>query len=338
MKPTSVSVPAPTAATASKSLQEQVYILLKKMIESGRIQPGDRLQEAQVAKAFGISRSPARNALEALCQQKLIQEHGKRGYRISGRTLSKDAGQLAHLGSIKISQPRQWELIYGKVEQELISGILFGSVRIHDQRLARHYGVSRTVTRDLLAHMHGVGLISKDDSGHWLAERVTPERIRDLYELRQILEPQALMQAAPHIPEELLIRVRNNIETTLSSTPIESLKFDQVEIDLHLDIIGLSPNKEVLQALRRTHILFGPTRHLFDPILGIPIEMIQDALQEHLEIVDLLLAKKPAKAAKLLHGHLGSAVDRWLGRFAVSSRMKKIELPPYLTLLNEMDK
>lgn len=120
-----------------------------------------------------------------------------------------------------------------KVEQELISGILFGSVRIHDQRLAQHYGVSRTVTRDLLAHMHGVGLISKDDSGHWLAERVTPERIRDLYELRQILEPQALMQAAPHIPEELLIRVRNNIETTPSSTPIESLKFDQVEIDLH---------------------------------------------------------------------------------------------------------
>ncbi|MBX9587742.1 MAG: GntR family transcriptional regulator [Hyphomonadaceae bacterium] len=338
MEPQSLSGHPRKANDQSTSLQQQAYLLLKRMIESGRIQPGERLLESQVAKAFGVSRSPARKALEVLCQQRLIQEQGARGYCIPDKTRSKGSGRLAVIEPIRLALPRQWERIYGKVEQALIAGILFGSIRINDLRLAQHYGVSRTVTRDLLVHMHGVGLISKDRSGHWLAERVTPDRIRDLYELRQFLEPQALLRAAPYIPQALLVKARENVEATLARSPIDSLQFDQVEIDLHLDILGLSPNKEVLRALRRTHILFGPTRHLFDPILGIPIEMIQDALHEHLEIINLLSTKKPAQAARRLSRHLEDAVDRWLGRFEVSARMKKIELPPYLTLVSETEK
>ena len=70
---------------ANSSIQRRVYLLLRDMIEDGRIAPGEKLLEAQVAKSFGISRSPARIALAALCAEKRVVEGEGRGYRVAGK-------------------------------------------------------------------------------------------------------------------------------------------------------------------------------------------------------------------------------------------------------------
>jgi DNA-binding GntR family transcriptional regulator len=165
-----------------------------------------------------------------------------------------------------------------EVEHHLFAAVLFESVWINDQRLAEHFGVSRAVTRDLLARMHGLGLISKGKVGHWVADRVTPERIRHLFEMRKLLEPYILQDAAPHVTAEALAAAKDRIYAALSKQPIDSADFDRAETDLHVTILNFAPNKEILRALHRTHFLFGPTRYLLDPILGIPTELIEDAL------------------------------------------------------------
>ncbi|SHI13613.1 GntR family transcriptional regulator [Pollutimonas bauzanensis] len=329
-----ITGPLRSANEGQTSLQEQTYTLLREMITKGQIQPGDRLMEAQVAHAFGISRSPARHALTLLCKDKLVEAHGKRGYHVSGKPAGTQHNRMARLELVKLTVPRQWELIYKEVEQDLIIRMLFGSVRINEMRLAQHYDVSRTVTRDLLAHMHGVGMISKDIAGHWVARQVTPERIRHLYELRSILEPQALLGSAPYLPASLLDEFRGNILSALENGTIDSAHFDHVENDLHVRALSFCPNKEILGALNRTHFLFGPTRYLTNEFLGIPLELIREAIEEHKEIIDLLIAKKPEQSAQALQKHLSAAVDRWLLRFEITAKMAKLKLPPYLTRLD----
>lgn len=319
------------AGDGATSLQERAYRLLKAMIGDGRIAAGERLQEAQVAKAFGISRSPARHALRSLCADGLIEEHGGKGYRVAGAGEAVAGAPLATLDPIKILATPQWERVHKEVEQELFIRVLFGSVRINEAQLALHFDVSRTVTRDLLARMHGVGLITKDGSGHWVAPRITPERIRHLYEMRRLLEPQALLQSLPHVPRSQLLRARDNVRRALAGSPPESAAFDQAEKDLHIDLLALCPNKEILRALDRTHLLFGPTRYLFDPFLGIPVEIIEAALREHLDIVERLLRGDAEGAAQALHEHLRKADGRWLQRFEVTARMTQLRFPPYLT-------
>lgn len=317
------------------SLQQQAYALLRGMLKDGRLKPGERILEAEVVRAFGISRSPARSALRALEKERLLRDDGRRGYCVAGKGSEPAASdRLAVLDSVKITQPRQWEVIYHRFEQELLASMLFSSVRINDLRLAEQYGVSRTVTRDLLARMHGVGLIAKDGAGRFVASRITPERIRHLFELRVILEPQALLQAAPVVPQRVLDQARSNIMLALADSPIDSAKFDRAEHDLHSEILGHSPNKEIVQALARTTMLFAPTRHLLDPLLGIPMEMIEAALREHLDVVDHLRAKRPDRAARALRDHIDSAIGRWLPRFEAAAAVKRQVLPPYLAAID----
>lgn len=321
----------PLAEESAAQLQDQIALQLRQMIQDGRIPPGERLLEAQIAKAFGVSRSPARRALEILSAEKLVRDHDRRGYLVSGAAEPGKTGNLATLAPTKLTQSRQWEVMYGEVEQHLFAAVLLASVRINDQRLAEHFGVSRTVTRDLLARMHGLGLISKDRSGHWSAEQVTPERIHHLFTMRKLLEPHALLEAGPLVPSQLLEQARDSIVAAIGSPPASSATFDQAETDLHVTILGYAPNKEVLRALHRTHLLFGPTRYLLDPLLGIPSDLINAALHEHLSIIEKLIARQIEPAARELHEHIDAAIDRWLLRFKIAKDIAAIDLPPYLT-------
>lgn len=326
-----------SAATDGTSIQARAYTLLKEMLDEGRLQPGERLLEAQVAKAFGISRSPARHALKLLCERSLIRELPGRGYEvahppaIAGQSLvGATHSRRAVLEPVKIVSVPQWERMYAQLEKELCSRMIFSSVRIVEERVAEQFSVSRTVVRDVLARMHSVGLVTKDSLGRWMAPHVTPAKTHHLYELRWMLEPTALQQAAPHIPPSLMEQARAKVSEALDGFPREGFDTDVVENDLHVTLLGYCPNEEILQSLSRTHVLFVPTRYLFDPILHIPLSLIEDALKEHLEIYNLLLDQQVDKASMALLAHLKNADERWLRRFESAPHRKQAALPPYL--------
>jgi len=322
---------AASAVEAAGSIQHRTYRLLREMIEDGRISPGEKLLEAQVAKSFNISRSPARNALAALCADRIIVETEGRGYRVAGATPGERAGKRAVIDKIEIASEPQWQRMYAELERELCTRVLFGSVRITEEGLAQHFDVSRTVARGVMARMHSVGALTKDRSGHWIAEQVTQERIGHLFEMRRLLEPTALMEAAPHVSRDFLESVRARLVRSIESTCRRGADMDTAETDLHIDLLSHCPNKEIVLALSRTHVLFVPTRYLSDPYLQIPDQLISDAFTEHLRIVDFILAGRAERAAQALHEHIREADTRWMLRFEIVRRLKQPELPAYLS-------
>lgn len=312
-------------------MQQNTFLLLKKMIEQGRIRPGEKLSEVQVAKAFGISRSPARHALRALCDARIVREADGRGYHVAGKPNAADIGQMASLEEMRILATPQWERIYKTLEQELCIRTLLGSVKIGETALADHFSVSRTVARDVLARMHSVGMVSKDGVGRWIARQVSSDTIRELFELRVILEPEALLRAAPLTPIEELDRMHGHLEQTMAAGQIEMGVVGRLETELHIDLLGRCSNREVVKALTKTHLLFVPSLYLLNSTLRIPRDTMDEALTEHLAVVSQLRASRPQRAADLLRDHLRSATSRWLNRFKTLDGADLSLLPPYLT-------
>jgi DNA-binding GntR family transcriptional regulator len=65
----------PTPST----LKSHIFQGLRDAIVSGRYRPGDRLNESQIAREFGISRIPVREALMQLQEHGLVMNHERRG-------------------------------------------------------------------------------------------------------------------------------------------------------------------------------------------------------------------------------------------------------------------
>lgn len=70
-----------------RPLGEQVTGILRRMIVEGRLEPGMRLVEEQLAEQIGTSRTPIREALHRLEQEKLVERRAKGGYRVRPLTV-----------------------------------------------------------------------------------------------------------------------------------------------------------------------------------------------------------------------------------------------------------
>jgi DNA-binding GntR family transcriptional regulator len=313
------------------SIQNRTYHVLREMIESGKLEPGEKLLEAHVAKAFGISRSPARIALAQLCERQLIVASEGRGYQVAGS--SQNEAKVARLDRVSLAVEPQWQRIYASVERELCKRVLFGAVRVTEERLAEQFNVSRTVARSVIARMHSVGMLSKDQSGHWIAPQITIERIAHLFEIRRLLEPAALMHAAPLASREWLGAAYERLTDQIARHRCDRGEMDAAETDLHIELLSHCPNEEIKIALARTHILFVPTRYVTDKYLKTPEHSIYEALAEHRQIIGFLLNGEIEKAVHSLQAHLQEADTRWLHRFDRVRRMKLEALPAYLAPL-----
>lgn len=73
--------------------RDQVARLVKEAILSGRVKPGERIVELELAKRLGISNTAVREALFELQRQGYVKRHANRGTYVTELT-QEDAGQI----------------------------------------------------------------------------------------------------------------------------------------------------------------------------------------------------------------------------------------------------
>lgn len=90
--------PQQVIALRSVTLKEHLTERLRESIVSGVYKPGARLNESKLARQFGVSRIPVREALMKLQTQGLVMNHPRRGMFVN--TLSEDDTQK--INSVRI--------------------------------------------------------------------------------------------------------------------------------------------------------------------------------------------------------------------------------------------
>ena len=88
-----------TPISATRDRGQQAYTKLRKLIVHGRLAPGSRLIETEIAERLRLSRTPVRSALQRLMQEGYISDPGKgRQSRPFVAPLTKDdAHELFHI-------------------------------------------------------------------------------------------------------------------------------------------------------------------------------------------------------------------------------------------------
>lgn len=74
------------AGSPEPKAAENIHRILKREILTGEIEPGALLSESKLAKRFGVSRTPVREALSMLANERLIFSLPQRGHQV--RTVS----------------------------------------------------------------------------------------------------------------------------------------------------------------------------------------------------------------------------------------------------------
>ncbi|HHY71581.1 MAG TPA: GntR family transcriptional regulator [Thermoanaerobacterales bacterium] len=81
-----------------KPLRDLVFAAIREAILNGRLKPGERLMEVQLAEEMGVSRTPVREAIRKLELEGLVVMVPRKGAYVAGLTL-KDAAEVFEIRS-----------------------------------------------------------------------------------------------------------------------------------------------------------------------------------------------------------------------------------------------
>src|SRR5271165_1453063 len=241
---------------------ELVAEVLRSNIASGRLQPGVVLLEGPIASLMKTSRAPVQAALRILEDENLIHRFGGRGYLV-GRAgsrvtpLRRHAAKLGLRISDEIDSALQnrglWERVYDEVESAVAACLIFGDFRIIESELGNYYGVSRTVVRDVLGRLHERGLITKTQSSHWVAAALTAQSVRERFQLRQLLEPEAIRLAGDRMDFDQIGRVLHSERGRDAGNlgPSHWIELDHALMD---HVLLRAPNVHLIDLIRQVRL------------------------------------------------------------------------------------
>lgn len=322
-----------------KHLNDQLYEIIISSIKKGRLERGTLLLEGPLAELFGVSRSPVRQALLSLHQNGMICTFDGRGYLVGNepvevlkRKLSTSDFKLIEGGTKAPRKTETWKSVYDRIERDLLHQSLFGSYRINELELSRHYSISRTVSSQVLTRLSLMGLVERDERSRWQLTQWDEDRLGELYEVRRRLEPYVLMRAAEFLQPEQLQGYIERLHKAIDIYPnMDSRQFDDLESDLHIETLGRCPNRQMLQILRRTHSLLLSGKHILLDKSYFPDE--EPFFREHLCIFENLQSGRADLAAESMEEHLVIAERKVKQRLAHFREHNRIAAVPYLEQL-----
>jgi DNA-binding GntR family transcriptional regulator len=188
---------------------------------------------------------------------------------------------------------------------------------LSEVKLADEFQSSRTPIREACIHLHKEGFLRVAPHKGYVVTEVSLEEIRELYDLRQLLEPRAAGQAAANgLGAEFRSEWEESIQRTASLLERERtyevfVEFGRAEYGFHYAIAKASGNRklakfmaEIMNQFRRFHfICFRSTPWL------------KTGHEEHLIILNAICRHDTDAAMSLMQEHITKGAERGLQVF-----------------------
>ena len=179
---------------------------------------------------------------------------------------------------------------------------------VGEEDLAGRLGVSRGTVREALRHLQQEGLVTAGVRGMLRVQSLSPDEIRDLYQVRGTLEGLALrlIIASPR-KTEVVARLREAL-SELDNPDHDFSSHIDADLGFHLLLCQLTENSVLVDAWRhlegrvRITIFSDNERHL-NLLSG----------SHHAPIVDAIEEGDADQAVKVVQDHMMHAVDRLAG-------------------------
>ena len=202
--------------------------------------------------------------------------------------------------------------------QSLLADIFHGRLRAGEhlvtQDLARRFGVSHTPVREALITLAGIGIIDLLPNRGAVVRRVTAREVREVCQVRRLLECAATHSACGRIDAEHLQALADDLEQLMSRHGPRFIEEARaIDSRLHDLIAESCGNAFLAKELSRLKTLFRAFRDVAwqrDEARN-DFHRLAEEAHEHLAIVRALLAGDPRQAARAMARHIRSGVKYW---------------------------
>ncbi|MWV15819.1 FCD domain-containing protein [Pseudomonas sp. L-22-4S-12] len=285
------------STTREKKPRTNHLELARRIIEHAQengMEAGDALSEQQLARTFQVSRTLIRAGLNLLLEQQLAEHQAGRGYYLSAdpanQALSPALPQAAE------------EQMAASVLRDRMAGRLGNSINASE--IMRRYDIGRPAAQKVLSQLTEDQVLERGPGQSWLFRPLLNNlsALEDSLRYRMLLEPEALLSPDFEADRQRLSLLRSGTQNLLNQ-PIEAFdieQFRELDISFHELIAQSCGNRFICDALLHHQRL----RRLPNLLPMVSVHRLQEALREHLRIIEAIERGQMEIAADLMRLHL----------------------------------
>jgi DNA-binding GntR family transcriptional regulator len=216
------------------------------------------------------------------------------------------------------------EQVVNAIVSEIVDGQLPANCRLIQDELARAYGVSRQPVQQALLLLRDRGLVREAPGRGLIVSPLDVDFVRNLYEVRAMLDALAARLAAERGAERAKIEGPAYLEAGRIAVETGSLH-EQIEADMqfHGFINELSGNPLIGET---TAPHWPYLRRVMGEVLRGDAQMPQTILGEHVAILDAVIAGDGSRAETLSRDHISTAAKIFVQRLQAQHEASEQEM------------
>lgn len=186
------------------------------------------------------------------------------------------------------------------LKKSILNGVYGPGSRLNEAELAESMGVSRSPIREAIQRLAKEGLVELVPRKGSFVTSLKLDEVKELFELREVLEIKAAELAAQRISNQELSQLSKLLVDT--SDLIKRKKYRQYpwNLDFHKQIASCAKNRYLLEKIYDTNVHLLLVRHKS----GLETGRAEKALQEHKRIFEAIRNKDAGSAGQFMKEHI----------------------------------
>jgi len=202
--------------------------------------------------------------------------------------------------------------LYETLKEDILLNKYKPGAELQIDKLSREFGVSTTPIREALVRLEGDGLVVSIPNRGVQVAPISLGDVRNIYEVRRLLEPHIAKIVARHCEEEEVEALYEKL-VKLTEGPTDLTTYINADLELHELMFRYLSNtllKDILDQVDQHSIR---VRYLVESSADeLRLEVVELVTKEHLKILDAVRKRDEEKAAAATLQHLTNAEARAL--------------------------
>ena len=145
------------------------------------------------------------------------------------------------------SRPSIVDTCASQLREMIADGTLAAGQPLRQDELAAQLGISRTPIREAIARLQAEGLAVLKPNRGATVFKPSPDELKQIYEIRMLLEPYAAKIAVKMVTREVIAKLRSLYEQMQDSPP---WMFFQINREFHLTLYETAQHNELYELIK----------------------------------------------------------------------------------------
>jgi DNA-binding GntR family transcriptional regulator len=197
-------------------------------------------------------------------------------------------------------------IVYENLKKRIITHALKQGDPLNESVLSKELKTSKTPIREAMHQLEKDGFVENISGRGFFVSRFSVQDIREIFEIREILECEVVKRAALKSDPETIEAIKKKFETESNGNKNFRDQFKAGD-QIHTFIFESFGNNRLLEYYKR----------LLDHIIRMRLyffrefhpERSEESFKEHLEIMNALIARDPPRAEKAMRAHLQNSTE-----------------------------